>query len=81
VRVNHLSAGAAPFLTTGSIKLDFDTAVRNLSFPGPGNLFGNNPLTINIGSSGGLEEGTIVLTGDWLHKIDTVVGPGVEPVD
>ena len=73
VRVEHANAGAAPFVTFGSIKVDFDSAVRNIHEPEGHNLgypgHGSDSVTVNIGSSGGREEGTIVLQGDWRHLI------------
>lgn len=78
VRVSHANEGAAPFLTTGSIKLDFNDEVRNLSFTGSehdGFMSAGSSSTVNLGSTGGLEEGTIVLKGDWICQVAYVTCP------
>lgn len=68
VRVSHANEGTAPFLTTGTIKVDFDSAGRNIN-PEMTSLYSGNSTTKNLGSTGGLEEGGIVITGKWQHWI------------
>jgi hypothetical protein len=76
VRVKHANEGTPPFITTGSIKLDFDGGgVRNLNFDGPGFIGKHLSKTVDL-ASGLDEEGKIVLTGDWTHSIAGVTqGP------
>ncbi len=74
VRVEHANAGTAPFITLCSIRLDFDTGVRNINFDGPGYIKKNFSKTINL-SADGFENGKIVLTGDWVHDVLGVTGP------
>jgi len=75
VRVRSAN-GPAPVAITGQIVVaynsgDYDVAVESA---GSINLNSGNSVTVNIGGTGGLPEGSIVIRGEWYHDL------GVMPI-
>lgn len=75
VRVKPAS-GQSAVAIKGTIVLTYSSAVASISVEG-GLISINkgNSVTKNIGGSGGLEQGTVVVTATWLHAIGPVPGP------
>ena len=75
VRVKPAS-GQSSVAIKGSIVLTYSSAVNNISVEGGLiSLNKGNTVTKNIGGSGGLDQGTVVVTANWLHAIGPVPGP------
>lgn len=71
VRVRHALDATAPFVTTGSIKVDFDSAARNINFPINLTIVkgGSESKTVDLGAFSCQTQGTIVLKGNWVHSV------------
>jgi hypothetical protein len=75
VRVKPES-GRADVAIYGDITVTFNDNVKNLSVQDAGNMNLNsrNTETVNIGSSGGLDQGMVTIKGEWFHNL------GVAPI-
>ncbi len=75
VRVKPAS-GQSSVAVKGTIVVTYSSTVANISVEGGLiSLNKGNTVTKNIGGSGGLEQGIVVVTGSWLHAIGPVPGP------
>ena len=75
VRVKPAS-GQSSVAIKGTIVLTYSSAVKDISVEGGLiSLNKGNSVTKNIGGSGGLDQGRVVVTATWLHAIGPVPGP------
>ncbi len=70
VRIKHTNEGNAPLAVYGDISVTFNDSQRNLSIQDAGsiNLESRNTVTVNVGNSTGLEQGSVVIKGEWYHN-------------
>lgn len=68
--------GPAPVAVTGDIVVAYNSGDYDVSVQDAGNinLDSGNTVTVNVGGSGGLPQGSIVIRGEWFHNL------GVMPI-
>ncbi len=76
VRVRYANEGTPSSQVFGTIRLDYDGGIRDyIEAEFIGDLEKGESRTTKLGDAGGLKQGKIEITANWVHYIGVVQGP------
>ena len=75
VRLRYANEGPAPLATTGSITVTYNDALKTIAIPTGFQVRYGSPHTLNLGPSGGLNQGRVHIKANWIHELLGLPGP------
>ena len=75
VRLRYANEGPAPLAITGSIMVSFNDGLKTIAVPTGFQVRYGTPYTLNLGPSGGLNQGRVHIKANWFHDLLGLPGP------